>query len=292
MLGQLSIRKRIMVILAAVYVVSLTVAISAGWYILRQDTIRESLEKTDIFAAAMSASQEYLAAEIRPRVLARLPNSYFPEATVGILMLAETAKKVQNKHPEYIFRIASPNPLNQDNLTDAFEEAIVDAFDNGEFETWQGFAERGGKRYYAIASPISAGENCIWCHDTPERAHPDMVARYGTQAGYGYELGQVVGARFVYVPTAVAEMQALKKLAWFAGGFSLFFLLALVAVDRIIVYSVVRPIEQIVEVATEISRGRMDRDFDVKSNDEIKALADAFKRMKYSLAKAMDILRV
>ncbi len=52
-----------------------------------------------------------------------------------------------------------------------------------------------------------------------------------------------------------------------------------------------KPIEGIVSVADEISRGKMDRDFEVDSKDEIQSLAKSFSRMKITLLKAMDILK-
>jgi len=291
MLKNMTIRKRIMLILAVVYIISLSAAVGGGYYLMRQDTIRESLEKTDIFAAAMSSAGRYLGANIRPKVQELLPDTYFPEGSVGILMMTQTARYVQESYPEYIFKIASDNPLNPDNLADSFEESIIQQFDDGDVEEWKGFVKKDGQEFYAVAKPISASSNCIWCHDTPEVAPPEMVEQYGTRSGYGYVSGDIVGGRFIYVPTKIALQQAQKKLAYFAIGFSLFFLLALIAVDRIIVKSVVRPIENLVEVAGDISRGKMDREFEVETNDEIRALADAFKRMKVSLAKAMDILR-
>lgn len=290
MLKNMSIRKRILVILATVYVISLVIAVSGGYYILRQDTIREAKDKTKLFAVTMSGAQQYLATQIRPKALQMLPDAYFPEATVGILMLTQVARTIEQNYPGYIFRIASDNPLNPDNMTDAFEDKVIAGFINGDFENWEGFVERNGETFYSISTPLSAGQNCIWCHDTPEVAHPDMVAQYGTRSGYGYELGQIVGGRFIYVPMDIALAEARKKLAFFSGGFSLFFLIALVVIDRTIRKSVVKPIENIVEVATDISRGKMERDFEIKTNDEIRALADAFNRMKVSLAKAMDIL--
>jgi len=118
-----------------------------------------------------------------------------------------------------------------------------------------------------------------------------MVEKYGTRSGYGYTVGDIVGARFVYVPTEVAHQQAMQKLIYFSGGFSLVFLFALVAVDRIINNSVVKPIENMIKVASDISRGKMDSEFEETSTTEIQSLAEAFKRMKVSLSKAMDILR-
>ena len=124
----------------------------------------------------MSSSAKYLTSAIRPKVQEYLPDTYFPEATVGIFMLTTIAKTVQEQYPEYIYRIASPNPLNPENLADAFEEKVIKSFEAGEIDSWRGFVQREGKEFYAVATPMVAGQNCIWCHDTPEAAHPKMVA--------------------------------------------------------------------------------------------------------------------
>lgn len=291
MLKNMSIRKRLMVILVLVYIFSMVGAIAAGYYILNRDTLREAKEKTDLFATVMTANQKFMSRNVRPEVLDLLPDTYFPEATVGIVMMGETAAMIQDDYPEYIFKVASPNPLNKDNLSDAFENSIISGFDNGDFKTWEGTVTKAGKRYYATAKPVEARKSCIWCHDTPEVAHPDMVEEYGTDSGYGYEVGDIVGGRFIYVPMSAADEVTMQKLAGFAGGVSLLFLFAMLIIDRVVIGTVVKPIENIVEVAEDISRGKMDREFSVTSNDEIKLLADAFNRMKVSLAKAMDILR-
>jgi len=278
--------------LAIVYLVSLALVVAGGGYFLERDVVREAQQKTDLFATVMSNSARYLHNVIRPRAEELLPEeAYFPEGGVGVLMLTEVARYIQEEYPEYIFRFASPNPLNQDNLSDEFEDKIINDFDAGEYNEWKGFAVRDGVKFYAIAKPLIAGSDCISCHDTPDVAHPSQVEQYGTRAGYGYLEGDVVGARFIYVPTAVMQQEAYKRIAYFSAAFSIFFLLVLFAVDRFIVSSVVKPIEHIVAVAEDISRGKLDVEFNVKTNDEIKLLANAFDRMKVSLAKAMDILR-
>lgn len=292
MFNNMSIRKRIVVMSAIVYVLSLAIFVAGGSYFLKSDVVREAQQKTDLFAAVMSNSARYLHNVIRPKADELVPeDAYFPESGVGVLMLTEVAQYIQEDYPEYIFRFASPNPLNPDNLSDELEDEVISAFEEGEFESWKGFATRDGVDYYAIAKPLVAGSDCISCHDTPEVAHPSQVEEYGTRSGYGYLEGDVVGARFIYVPTAVIQQQAIKRIAYFSGAFSIFFLFVLFAVDRFVMSSFVRPIEHIVEVAGEISRGKLECEFDVKTNDEIKLLADAFDRMKVSLAKAMDILR-
>jgi sensor domain CHASE-containing protein len=78
MLGNLTIRKRIMVILASVYAVSLVVAVIGGYFVLKEETTREAVEKTELFAAVMSANQLYMAQNIRPQIKNKLPDYYFP----------------------------------------------------------------------------------------------------------------------------------------------------------------------------------------------------------------------
>ncbi|NCO50474.1 MAG: DUF3365 domain-containing protein [Deltaproteobacteria bacterium] len=286
----MSIRKRLLVILALVYVLSMIGTIGGGYYLLNQDALREAKEKIQLFATVMSANQEFMSYNVRPDLMDLLPDTYFPSASVGIVMMSETAKIIREDYPEYNFKIASPNPLNKENLSDAFENTIIAGFDKGNYEEWEGVVTKVGKRYYANATQIVARKSCIWCHDTPETANPEMVEEYGRDSGYGYELGDIVGGRFIYVPMAEADKITMEKLAGFGGGISLLFFLAMLIIDRIIVATVVKPIENIVDVAGDISRGKMTREFEIIGNDEIKLLAEAFNRMKVSLAKAMDIL--
>lgn len=291
MFKNMSIRKRVFVILAIVYVFSMVGVIGSGYYLLSEDTRREAAEKTELFLRSMNANQKYMAKFVRPELKELLGDEYFPEASVGAVMLAKTAKILTAAYPEYVLKISSPNPLNPDNLSTAFEEKIIAGFDNGDYDEWEGFTDRNGESFYAAAIPIEARKGCIWCHDTPEVAHPDMVEEYGTTSGYGYREGDIVGTRIVYVSTQEVQELTWKKLGFLGSAVSILFLIALIVIDRIIIRSVVLPIENIVDIAGDISRGKMDRSFDVDTNDEIKSLADAFNRMKVSLEKAMDILR-
>jgi len=291
MLSNLTIRKRIVVILASVYLISLVIAILGGYFVLKQETTREALEKTELFTAVMSANQLYMAHNVRPVIQDKLPDFYFPEATVGIQMLVETAELIQEKYPEYIFKVISPNPHNPENLSDNFENRIIKGFASGEYLDWEGFIEKDGKNYYTTAVPIEARSGCISCHSTPDAAPSEMVDEYGTESGYGYEIGDIVGARFIYVPTEKTMEQTRKKLLVVIATLSALCLIAFLLIDGVIVRSVVRPLEELTAVATDISKGNMNREFEVKSNDEIKALAEAFNRMKISLSKAINIIK-
>jgi len=295
MFKNMSIRKRVFVILALVYFLSMGIVVGGGYVLLNEDTRREAADKTELFLRTMNANQKYMAKYVRPQlkeILAETDDDiHFPEASVGAVMQGRTAQILNNAYPEYLLKISSPNPLNPDNLSTPFEESLIAGFDNGDYEEWEGFTEIDGESFYASAIPVEARRGCIWCHDTPEVAHPDQVEEYGSTAGYGYKEGDIVGTRICYVSTQKIVELTWKKLGFLSGAVSLLFLLALIVIDLIINRSVVKPIENIVDIAGDISRGKMDRSFEVDTNDEIKSLADAFNRMKVSLEKAMDILR-
>jgi protein-histidine pros-kinase len=54
---------------------------------------------------------------------------------------------------------------------------------------------------------------------------------------------------------------------------------------------VIRPVSRLAKLADQVSMGKMDvPDFNVRSKDEIRMLADSFNRMKKSVVQAMKML--
>ena len=286
-----SIRRRILSVLMIIYLVSLVVTVGAGWVVLKAEAVKVAEEKTDLFLATMNASRRYMVEHLRPRTKELLPGTYFPEGSVGILMLSQIGRMLQEDHPEYVYRIASDNALNPANRADREELRIIDQFAKQGDKRWDGFVERGGETYYTVATAMRAKPGCMRCHSIPKAAPKELVAEYGVDGGFGYKNGEVVGATFAYVPISVALDEARRKLAIFAAAFSLFFLLVLLVVDRVLVASVVRPIEGFVEAAEAVSTGDLSREFKVDSVDEMHTLADAFTRMKVSIEKSLSMLR-
>jgi nitrogen fixation/metabolism regulation signal transduction histidine kinase len=274
-----------------VYLVAMAVTVAVGWAVLKNEAIEVAKQKTELFTAAMNANRRYMMEHLRPRTKELLPKTYFPEGSVGIFMLSSIGRMLQEEHPEYVYRIASRNALNPANLADREEARILQLLQRQEDPNWEGFIERDGKTFFAVAKSMKAKKGCLRCHSDPDVAPKKLVAEYGTDGGFGYKPGKIVGATFAYVPLSVALEQARHNLMVFVGGFSLFFLLVLFIIDRILVSSVVRPIEHFVETADAVSTGDLNRQFKVNSQDEMHTLAEAFKRMQISIQKSIDILR-
>jgi protein-histidine pros-kinase len=81
-------------------------------------------------------------------------------------------------------------------------------------------------------------------------------------------------------------------LFWFVLTLAGIFLVVIVLVDIMVRAVVVKPVEEISEMASKVSLGQMDAPELVRdSKDEIGSLAESFNRMRRSLQNAMKMLR-
>jgi len=118
-----------------------------------------------------------------------------------------------------------------------------------------------------------------------------MVDLYGSANGYGWKLNEVLGAQIVSVPMAVPLARANETFLTIMTGLTGVFLVMLVLLNLLLHYVIIRPVRRISAAATSVSLGQMDApETVVRGHDEISKLAEAFNRMRRSLANAMKML--
>ncbi|GAB4419936.1 MAG: DUF3365 domain-containing protein [Thermodesulfovibrionales bacterium] len=292
MLRNLKLRTRFTIIMVIVYLCSLPVMIIGSYYILKQNAVRETLEESNLMLAAMEGARKYTGDVLRPAVTKELPNRFIVEAMSATFVAKGIEKRIREKLPSYSFKEATLNPLNLEYKADSFEKEKIEGFRTGKLtKEWRGYKQTEAGSFYVIMRPVEVKPDCLRCHGDPTFAPPEVRERYGTTHGYGWKAGEIQTVNTIYVPADVPIQNAKKALVLFSVIYSLFFFAVIIVIDRLIKASIIKPIERFVDVADEISRGRFEREFTVRTNDEIKTLAEAFTRMKLSLAKAMDIMR-
>jgi len=142
-----------------------------------------------------------------------------------------------------------------------------------------------------LARPIAAGAPCLECHDTPGMAPPALIRRYGTQHGFGWKLGEVVGAQIVSVPEAIPIELAEAGFRTLMMNVGLVFLASLIVLDLVVVVTIARPVSRLSAMADEISLGNLDApELPDQGKDEVAVLAGSFNRMRRSLVQAMRML--
>jgi protein-histidine pros-kinase len=143
-----------------------------------------------------------------------------------------------------------------------------------------------------LARPLKVGsQGCLRCHSTPEAAPPTMIALYGSQNGFGWKLNEVVAAQVVSIPLGVPLQRAFANLLLLIAMLGGTFLIILLIVDTLLWALVVKPVVDISEMASDVSRGKLDApEYNRGTHDEIGSLATSFNRMRLSLQNAMKML--
>lgn len=91
-----------------------------------------------------------------------------------------------------IYKLASLNPLNPNNLADIYETNIYQKFQNNTLSKFKEVIIEDNKRYlyYAIAGNIIEAK-CLQCHGLPKNAPKALIEQYGDKNGFGYEVGEL-----------------------------------------------------------------------------------------------------
>jgi len=201
---------------------------------------------------------------------------------------------LQKKFPEYAYKEATLNPTNPVNRATDWEADLVE-----EFRKSQGTTELVGERdtpngrQLYMARPMKvASPACLTCHDTPDGAPRTMLEKYGSANGFGWKLNDIVTAQIVSVPTHIATQRARGVFVTFMASLAGVFALLAVVINASLIFLVIRPVNQLSKLATDVSMGNSEiAEFPSASKDEIGELSQSFNRMGRSLVEAMKMLR-
>jgi len=202
-------------------------------------------------------------------------------------------KMVHQKLPDYSYREPTLNPTNLNDRAVDWEADTINDFRNDASKTEAVVTrETPTGRFLTLARPLKVGSPaCLTCHSTPENAPPTMVALYGSQNGFGWKQGEVVGAQVVSIPLAVPLSRAYQALLWFMLILAGTFVVTIVMVDLLLRFLVAKPVAEISQMADSVSMGQLDTpEYVHKSKDEIGSLSMSFNRMRRSLQNAMTML--
>ena len=239
-----------------------------------------------------SANRTYTAESIKPLLEQQMKVQFLPHSIPSFAAISNF-KIVRQKLPEYTYREPTLNPTNVNDRAIDWEADIINGFrdDASKGESMITRDTQGGQ-FLVLARPLKVGSQaCLTCHSTPEAAPPTMVALYGSQNGFGWKAGEVVGAQMVSIPLGVPLSRAYQALLWFLLALAATFLVIIIIVDLLLRALVVKPVAEISEMANKVSMGQVDMPEYVRnSNDEIGSLSQSFNRMRRSLQNAMKML--
>jgi HAMP domain-containing protein len=287
----MSLLTRINLALAAVFIIA---AVFAGYVflnVLESNARREVLADAALMLDSATAVRVYTATEVLP-LLAERTNTEFPPQSIPFYAATQNFLHLRERHQQYTYKEAALNPTNPRDRAADWEGDIIQRFRNdagaqemaGERETPMG-------RSLYLARPIRVGQECLTCHSTPAAAPPSLVARYGSDNGFGWQPGEIVGAQVVSVPFASADANANRAFRAFMISLLAVFAAVFVVANALMYQLVVRPVRKIALTADRISLGDPSaEDFPRSGASEIASLTLSFNRMRKSLEKALRLL--
>ncbi len=194
----------ILIVVGVAAVTCLAFALAA-WAIGRAQTRefqRQGQARLELVSAFARACRQYCADYLRP-ALEQEQTNFIIEGMSSTYMTERILRYLSRDFPGLIYRQASPNPLNPDHRPTAFEQRLLDRFrDNRKLDKLEGIVRTARGEVYYVARPIVAEKRCLKCHGDPQNAPYAIRERYGTESGFGWKPGEVVGLLMVSVPVA------------------------------------------------------------------------------------------
>jgi len=261
--------------------------------LLQQNAREEIMENARIMMEAALAVRTYTATQIKPLLDTQMKYTFLPQSVPAYSANTYFAQ-LQKKFPEYAYKEATLNPTNPINRATDWEADLVEEFRKSQNTTeLVGERETPNGRQLYMARPMKvASPACLTCHDTPDGAPRTMLEKYGSANGFGWKLNDIVTAQIVSVPTHLATQRARGVFLTFMASLAAVFVLLAIAINVLLILLVIRPVNQLSKMATNVSLGNSEiAEFPTTGKDEIGELSQSFNRMGRSLVEAMKMLR-
>jgi HAMP domain-containing protein len=279
-------------VLSLVFAIAFILAGLFTHALLQRNAKAEIEENARIMIDSASAVRTYTSTQIKPLLKTQMTYTFMPQS-VSAYSANEYFKLLRKKYPEYSYKEATLNPTNPSDRATDWEADIVRLFRQSPEKT-EVVDERdtpAGRALY-IAKPLKiADPACLDCHDTPDRAPRTVIEQYGSANGFGWKVNDIVAAQIITAPMQLPIQRANHAFTAFMLSLAAVFVVLIVAINVLLMYLVIRPVNQLSNIASEVSLGNLTvPDFEASGKDEIASLAEAFRRMRRSLVEAIKML--
>lgn len=229
-----------------------------------EQTVRE---RAEIVLTAMQSVRNYTQNNIQPLVERKLgaqstADERFNQEIIPNFAARSIFAGFREQDPsfqDYLYKEAAVNPTNPTDQADAFESEIfpqLQPLDDAPLESRSGYRMVNGQKFFYLAQPLVMNDvSCLGCHSTPERAPQPLIATYGNQTGFGWNLNEIVATQMVYVPADMIFARGRQNLFTVAKTFLSIFVALFVAINLLLWRNVIRPLNVLTRTANRISGG-------------------------------------
>jgi len=279
-------------VLSLVFAVAFLLAGLFTHSLLQRNAKTEIEENARIMIEGANAIRVYTSTQITPLLRNQMTYSFMPQS-VAAYSANEYFKQLRKKYPEYSYKEATLNPTNPGDRATDWEADIVRTFRQYPERT-ELLDERdtpAGRALY-IAIPLRVKSPvCLECHDTPQKTPATVTEQYGSDNGFGWKVNDIVAAQIITAPMQLPIQRANSAFTAFMLSLATVFVVLIVAINAMLMLLIIRPVNQLSNIASEVSLGNLNvPDFQSSGKDEIATLAESFGRMRKSLVEAIKML--
>ncbi|MEY4352350.1 MAG: hypothetical protein RLZZ609_591 [Cyanobacteriota bacterium] len=296
-LNNSSLTRRMATTLVVIFLTSLAIVLSLLNFLLQGQAISRINQQSNLIMDSMLAVREYTSQHVNPIVAPMNNNNveFMPEAVPSYS--ATTVFSFLKNNPNYSnysYREATLNPTNLKDKADSTESEIIQEFRaNPTMKLKTGERQTPVGSFHYIARPIKVSkQSCLACHSDPALAPKSQLLTYGKNNGFGWKLGETIGAQIVTVPVDAIYTSKRNSLLSLSSLVGLSFLGVGLATLILLQKLILRPIRLMSARADEASIHPEAIEFAEKSRpDEIGSIARSLERMKQSLIISMRMLK-
>jgi HAMP domain-containing protein len=265
-----------------IYLVSTLVAVPIVYLLTKEEIYSQANKELKLLVDVVNSARAIVRERTRPHFLPK--KEFFPPVVSSTVMAKELATHFKKLQPDYLIRMVSDNPLNQDNLPVGFETKVLRTLRYGSNkEKIELTGDINGRTYLISATATKVKGSCLLCHGNPQNAPTEITDQYGTTSGFGWKTGAIIGTSLVGVPVTDLNWSAFKRSSIIIGIITALFAIVMIVLNRVVKRKIIEPILKITDASKEISLGRSNRAISTDRNDEIGALARSFELMRRSI---------
>ncbi len=218
-------------------------------------------ERAEILLTTMQAVRNYTRDHVGPILDLSSPlMDRFIEESIPNYAAQTIFTNFQDQDPEYqdfFYKEAAPNPTDPSDLADDFERQVLSKLEatlTTRPDILSGYRTLNGKKIFYLARPITVTDaSCLACHGNPKDAPKKLLARYGDQNGFNWQLNALVAAQMIYVPADRIFQRGRENLWAVAQSLLSIFAFLFVVINLLLWGAVIKPLKVLTRVATQIS---------------------------------------
>jgi HAMP domain-containing protein len=288
----MGLRLKYNIVLFLACFVGIAAATVVSYFIVQKTATEDIMQSISLLRSNAIAVRTYTVNSIDPLLSDNNDILFLPETVTSYA--ARTVFSIfQKQFPEFSYKEAALNPTNPADLPNELEARLIEQLRaNSSLDRISTVVENDAGRFFTVAFPLTiTQQGCLSCHSTPEAAPPAMVDLYGPNNGFGWQMGETIGAQIISAPMEIIEKRTRETGLILMGGLVLVFLLVFVLTNLMISRIVVRPVRRMSDLAEKVSMGDFSQpEYRKPGKDEISSLSLSFNRMRRSLERAMSMI--